>query len=478
MLCLSQTANLSNIVRLNINYKAITGIKAIASAMKVASMIGQDKSKQNQSGRVSLFATAIALTLTSSFYVDLADAQIVPDGSTATQVLGNQILPSAASSLRGGNLYHSFDRFNVPTGGVVFGTGAGINGSAVNNIINRVTGTNASVILGAIQSRAAFPNANLFLLNPNGIVFGTDARLDIGGSFHGSTATGLRFENQDVFGIGTSQLPLGNPAELLFGAATPAGIVNQANLQVRLGQNITLTGGNVLSTGRLDAPNGTVGIATVAGGSKVELRSPDAILSLRIEANAVEPNWQGKITQLPQLARQLTGIEGAPEANQVVVNADGSLGLTAAANGIFTFKDRDGKVVTTGSLTVEPGDALLNSVNAGTLQVTGKGNLVLISPQLSTTGNLSLATSGFVIYRDSPKAAANILSAGNVTIQGDRGIDLWALNHTKGVIQSGGVISLLSNGRILADVTFVPENNVFSSNLNGEPAVGFFGTRR
>jgi len=437
------------------------------------------------SAEVSLLTFAIAAIASiyspgsgSPLFVEQANAQTVPDGSTATQVLGNQILPSAASSLRGGNLYHSFDQFNVPVSGVVFGTGAGINGSAVNNIINRVTGSNPSVILGTIQSRASFPNANLFLLNPNGIVFGADARLDIGGSFHGSTATGLRFENQDLFGIGTSQFPLGNPAELLFGAANPAAIINQANLEVKLGQNITLTGGNVLSTGRLSATNGTVGIASVAGGSKVELRSPDAILSLRVEANVIEPNWQGKITQLPQLAKQLTGIDGVVEANLVIVNADGSLGLSTAANGIFTFKNQEGKFQSVGAQTVEAGDSLLNSANAGIVQVLSKGNLYLVSPQLSTTGNLSLAAAGSVVYRDSAKVPANILAAGNITIQADRGIDLWALNHTKGVIQSGGVVSLVSNGKILADVFFVPANNVFSSNLNGEPAVGFFGTRR
>jgi filamentous hemagglutinin family protein len=402
----------------------------------------------------------------------------IPDGSTATQFLGNQILPTATSSLRGGNLYHSFDKFNVPTNGVVFGTGAGINGLAVNNIINRVTGTDASVILGTIQSRAAFPNANLFLLNPNGIVFGTDARLDIGGSFHGSTATGLKFENEETFGIGTTRLPLGNPTEFLFGAVNPAAIINQANLEVGQGQNITLTAGNILSSGRLDAPNGTVGIASVTGGSKVELRSPDAILSLRVEANAIEPNWQGKITQLPQLAKQLTGNNGLTEANLVVVKPDGLIALTDSATELSTFKDLNGRIQTTGGLIVGANDISLRSANAGTVQVLSKGNLFLFSPQLSSTGNLSLSAAATVVYRDSPNVAANVLSAGNVTIQANGGIDLWALNHTKGVIQSGGIISLISNGKILADVFFVPVNNVFSSNLNGEPAVGFFGSRR
>ena len=63
------------------------------------------------------------------------------------------------------------------------------------NIINRVRGDNPSAVLGTIESRQAFPSANLYLMNPNGIVFGQNACLDIGGSFHATTGTGLGFEN-------------------------------------------------------------------------------------------------------------------------------------------------------------------------------------------------------------------------------------------------------------------------------------------
>lgn len=125
----------------------------------------------------------------------LAKAQIAVDGSTATEVKGNTIAPVGQGTVNGGNLYHSFDKFNVPNSGVIFNTGnSSVDGTKVNNIINRVTGDTPSSILGTIESRSAFPNANLYLLNPNGVVFSPNARLDIGGSFHVTTGTGLGFE--------------------------------------------------------------------------------------------------------------------------------------------------------------------------------------------------------------------------------------------------------------------------------------------
>ena len=130
--------------------------------------------KTRQFGLLSVLAiTANVISLPLS-----AQAQIAPDGTTATEVKGNAIAPTGAGTVNGGNLYHSFDKFNVPESGVIFNTGnSSVNGSNVNNIINRVTGDTPSNILGAIESRQAFPNANLYLLNPNGVVFSEYGRL-------------------------------------------------------------------------------------------------------------------------------------------------------------------------------------------------------------------------------------------------------------------------------------------------------------
>ena len=276
--------------------------------------------------RFCLLLSAIA----SLSIVNSTQAQIAVDGSTATQVNGNAIAPTGAGTVNGNNLYHSFSEFNVPQSGVIFNTGnSAVNGSDVRNIINRVTGDNPSAILGTLESRQAFPNANLYLMNPNGIVFGQNARLDIGGSFHATTGTGLGFDN-GTFNVDKNSLsfPSGDPKTIRFAVSQPAGIINQGNLAVDTSKTITFTGGSIINTGTLTAPSGNIALTSVAGNSQVELRSPDAVLGLQVTGNAIPTNWNGKITELPQLAELLTG--KVPEANQVVVKADGSLALVAS----------------------------------------------------------------------------------------------------------------------------------------------------
>ncbi|TYQ30941.1 CHAT domain-containing protein [Pseudanabaena sp. UWO310] len=276
---------------------------------------------RNRSG---LLVSAIAF----SIIAQPTQAQISPDGTTATQVNGNAIVPKDGGTISGGNLYHSFSDFNVPQSGVIFKSNSTVNGAEVQNIINRVTGGNPSAVLGTIESRQAFPNANLYLINPNGIVFGQNARLDIGGSFHASTGTGLGFDS-GTFKVDKNSLsfPSGDPKSIKFAVTQPAGIINQGNLSVDIGKSITFTGGSIINGGNLTAPRGNIALTAVAGNSQVELRSPDAVLGLQVTAQAVPTDWNGKITELPQLAEMLTG--KVPQANRVVVKADGSLALVA-----------------------------------------------------------------------------------------------------------------------------------------------------
>ena len=312
-------------------------------------------------------------------------AQISVDGSTATQVNGNAIAPTGAGTVNGNNLYHSFSEFNVPQSGVIFNTGnSAVNGADVRNIINRVTGDNPSAILGTLESRQAFPNANLYLMNPNGIVFGQNARLDIGGSFHATTGTGLGFDS-GTFSVDRNSLsfPNGDPKTIRFAIAQPAGIINQGNLAVDAGKSITFTGGSIINTGTLTAPSGNIALTSVAGNSQVELRSPDAVLGLQVTNNAIPTNWSGKITELPKLAELLTG--KVPEANQVVVKADGSLALVASP--------ADNDITVTNGMSVISGrvDVSSSDSKAGNIGIFGE-KVGLVSAQIDASGALGGGT--------------------------------------------------------------------------------------
>ncbi|TAG93502.1 MAG: filamentous hemagglutinin N-terminal domain-containing protein, partial [Oscillatoriales cyanobacterium] len=123
-------------------------------------------------------------------------AQIIPDRTLATEnsrTVSDSInnLPSdriEGGASRGSSLFHSFREFNVGEGrGAYFA-----NPNGIANIFTRVTGSNSSNILGTLGVQG---NANLFLLNPKGIIFGPNARLDLRGSFIGSTADSIVFNN-------------------------------------------------------------------------------------------------------------------------------------------------------------------------------------------------------------------------------------------------------------------------------------------
>jgi filamentous hemagglutinin family protein len=120
-------------------------------------------------------------------------AQIIPDATLGAQpsvvtpnvtikgILSDQI---DGGAIRGANLFHSFQDFNINAfRGAYFSNPAGIV-----NILSRITGTNPSNIQGTL---GVLGNANLFLINPNGIIFGSSSRLDVRGAFVATTANSL-----------------------------------------------------------------------------------------------------------------------------------------------------------------------------------------------------------------------------------------------------------------------------------------------
>ena len=135
----------------------------------------------------AIVSSVIVLTIACSI-PENAIAQVVSDSTLGTQVTQNGGSFNINNRTRSGNnLFHSFSQFSVPTGGsAIFN-----NAPDIQTIFSRVTGSQISNIDGILKAQGT---ANLFLMNPNGIVFGPNAQLQLGGSFLGTTATGLKFE--------------------------------------------------------------------------------------------------------------------------------------------------------------------------------------------------------------------------------------------------------------------------------------------
>ncbi|MGK7889171.1 MAG: filamentous hemagglutinin N-terminal domain-containing protein [Leptolyngbyaceae cyanobacterium] len=249
-----------------------------------------------------------------------ADAQIIPDqtlGPESSVVesdnLGVDRIQGGAT--RGSNLFHSFEQFDIsPAQQVYFSHPIGIE-----TILGRVTGTDHSEIMGTLGVDG---NADLFLLNPNGIVFGPDARLDVGGSFVTTSADALQFREVGTFSGRDPETPSPlltiAPSAFLFGPEPAGRIVNRSTvtteshedfpglsvgLRVPNGEDLLFVGGNViLDGGRLSAFGGRVGIGSATGEGTVALGSdrtlifPDNLLrgTVRLQNDArVEATLDG-----------------------------------------------------------------------------------------------------------------------------------------------------------------------------------------
>ena len=211
-------------------------------------------------------------------------AQIVPDSSLPINSTitpnGNTLVIEGGTPV-GGNLFHSFQEFSLPTG-----TEAYFNNSlTIENILSRVTGGSISNIDGILRANSG---ANLFLLNPNGIVFGPNAALNIGGSFFASTADSLRLSDGSDFSATNPDAPpmltINVPLGLQLGPS-PGKIINQsraiatnnsnsnnsnngnAGLAVQPGKTISLVGGDIsIEGGAINAPVGTIELISLTDG--------------------------------------------------------------------------------------------------------------------------------------------------------------------------------------------------------------------
>ncbi|NER47402.1 MAG: filamentous hemagglutinin N-terminal domain-containing protein, partial [Symploca sp. SIO1A3] len=251
-------------------------------------------------------ATSLAVSGTGNY----ALAQMIPDGT-----LGNEssvVTPEArvrrratqlieGGAVRNVNLFHSFLEFNVGKGERVYFA----NPVGIENILTRVTGSNASEIGGTLGVDGG---ANLFLLNPNGIIFWEGAELDIGGSFVGSTADSIVFGNGEEFSASEPEaaplLKINVPMGLQYGANQPAPVVNAGNLEVGQGQGLTLSGGTVVNTntGELMAPGGQVSLAAVPSESVINLDVTGQVSSVDLPDDTTQV-----VSSAPALAALLEG---------------------------------------------------------------------------------------------------------------------------------------------------------------------------
>ncbi len=376
-----------------------------------------------------------------------AIAQITPDntlGAENSRLTPNVLINGAnadkieGGAQRGSNLFHSFSQFNIDDGQrVYFG-----NPNGVENILTRVTGGNTSNIFGTLGVDGA---ANLFLINPNGILFGQNASLDIRGSFVGTTANAVQFGNQDFSATNPQAPPLltVQPSGLLFNqinqnaaiqnnSIAPAGVdpagFDAVGLRVSDGKSLLLVGGNVnMDGGQLNAYGGRVELGGLAAPGNINLLYDEDNLKLGFPENVtradvlltnqafvyVEGNGGGDIAinarnlgilEESQLSAGIGQGLGTSEtvAGDITLNATDFIALDGFPSdgfpsGLFNIvrsqaQGNAGNIdITTGSLSLTNGAQIKSSTrgqgNAGKIFITARDQLFLFGQGRSAIQN-------------------------------------------------------------------------------------------
>ncbi|WP_424099384.1 filamentous hemagglutinin N-terminal domain-containing protein [Moorena producens] len=407
-------------------------------------------------------------------------AQITPDstlGNENSQVTPNQTIRGAVADLieggaiRDSNLFHSFLEFNVGNGQRVYFA----NPDGITNILTRVTGSNLSQILGTLGVNGS---ANLFLLNRNGINFGSNASLDVAGSFVASTADSAVFDNGFNFSASNPNAPplltINIPTGLQYGSNPGSVNVTGATLGIDTGQTMALLGGQVnLNGATLQVPGGRVelgglsssGTVTRAGATSVSF--PDGVqrgdVSLsngslvdvtNVNGGTIAINGANFDMSASQLQAGLTdgaGISNAVAGN-ITINALGNTNLSnrsLIANDLLTGAIGNGGFIqlTTNALTISGGSRIQTVTNShgasgnieinanGTIDISGFTEDGLFSGILTRS---AADTSGF---------------GGNITINNDLGSLNLANRGFIGTVtnssSNGGAIALNLNNLVL-----------------------------
>lgn len=398
---------------------------------------------------------------------DGVQAQITPDntlGAESSVVTPNVEIDSIPSdridggAIRGTNLFHSFGEFNIDEGRGAYFT----NPASIENILGRVTGSNPSNIFGKL---GVLGSANLFLINPNGIVFGPNAQLDLGGSFVGTTASAIQFGDRGFFSASTPNAPAlltVNPSALLFNQIAAGAIVNRSTapqekldpsdvfgfrqltgLQVPDGKSLLLVGGNVsLDGGGINALGGRVELGGLADAGTVGLSFDNNILSLNFPEN---------------VARADVSLNNKAFVS-VMGEGGGSIALTARNIEILGSSQlRAGIGLGLGTAGSQAGDITLNATEAIAI-VQGDGNISNVSLGTGNTGDINIKT-GSLSMADNAELVTLVEEeaygdVGNISVQANGPISLEGSSQIivwpppPNVPGGKGNVSLQANGSI------------------------------
>ena len=361
------------------------------------------KSGSNVAGNTRAFRCALVVAALTLALAAPTAAQVVFDGSLgapgpAPSAPGiDYLIEQGRGELVGANLFQSFSQFSIPEGTRAEFTAV----DAVDNVIARVTGPSVSRIGGTLAS--SIPGADLYLLNPNGVVFGQQAQLDLPASLHVASADSLRFTDGSTLVVQDGDAPIlsasppaafgflpGPTGDVLFPLENPA--VDTELIVVAPGETFSAVGGDVLIDSRVSVltQGGSIQLAAVGdAGSEVPVEVGD------FTARGVEGLGQVRVGDNVTLdALDLVALD-APQGRIVI------RGESLAVERGFLFAGGDGA----------PGSAAIDAEVNGTLVIDG-GSAVQAFTAGTPAGGDVLLTAGEVVVSDLSLAGAQSFGSG------------------------------------------------------------------
>ncbi|WP_082803773.1 filamentous hemagglutinin N-terminal domain-containing protein [Anabaena sp. 4-3] len=425
--------------------------------------------KNNSKQQLCIWMSSLILLLlnTKSTTAEIIPDTTLPINSTVTPADNIRIIEGGTQ--RGENLFHSFQDFSFSrtTRNSTGDTALFNHDLTVQNIITRVTGSLPSRIDGLIQTRPG-STANLFLINPRGIILGTNAILNIGGSFIATTANSVKFADGREFSANNPEpsalLTISVPVGLQFGN-NPGAIVQPISpsiplgLEVSEGKTLALIGGDVsLTNSFLAAPGGRIELGSVTNNSFVSL-------------NQIEQGYALEYTDNSSLGNiQLTGGTVVDASDFPILNRGGAIQIQGRN---ITLDDALVFAVTFGSTTGEnlvinarESLTLNNNANIATAsQGEGKAGDIFIKSQ----DTIALGSTSFIGSQVCPLGG----NCGNVTGNGGN----VTVETRRLLLQDGGGIEVSTFGRgntgnIL--VTATDSINLIGETPDGDIPSGIF----
>ncbi len=291
--------------------------------------------------------------------------------------------------------------------------------------LNRIIGSSPSNLLGSLTA-----NGQVFILNPNGVLFGAGSQVNVGGL----VASTLAMSNAD-FQSGSN----------IFSKTTGTGsVVNQGSMTAAPGGYLALLAPEVRNEGVMSASLGT---ALLAAGNKVTLNlNNGSLLGYSVDEGAIKALADNKHLILADGGQVLLSAKAADALSTAVVNNTGVIEATS-------LTIAGGKILLEGDLVVQNGTLDASGVSGGNININARaiidGGTANASGTSGSGGNINYRATQAIVQSAAASLSANgATTGGTISLNSDN--NLFTSGTLSATGQNGGTVDLLGNRVVLA----------------------------